>query len=313
MSIGLMVGEGDESHGEPIRDCLIRLNRFVNYDYGILVGTSDDCAGRYGHIVEYNTIESCGVEGILVKSGDTQVRGNIVKGCRKDSITIGAGSESVVEQNRIVDCARGIIVYGDSHTVTNNCIVRCGGPAIRAAGTDANRPAASNLFVENNTCVDCGTVPDTPAASGIVIDKGTSCIVRKNLVSGQGVPCSKISEGDPVAIVDNLMLGRFPETNGFSRGQADFLASGDDDFANDSGYGAAGWVLGPGPAELAAESDDTRDYRHPESDDDAAFDDEDAAEVEAFIEGMFLGPRSKKHKTGDAACCCDECSDDDTR
>ena len=134
MAIGLMVGDGDAAAGEPCTDHVFRKNIFVNYDYGILVGAGETPAGHYGHIVEYNAVEACGVEGIMVKCSDTLVRGNRVERCPGTGIAVGAGKGSMVDSNRIVDCGHGIMVNGVGHTVTGNCIVHCRSEAIGICG-----------------------------------------------------------------------------------------------------------------------------------------------------------------------------------
>jgi hypothetical protein len=253
-SIGLMVAEGDADHGAPIKDHVYRRNRFVNYDYGILIGTNDSSTGFYGHIVEYNTVENCAVEGILVKCGDSQVKGNLVRRCDSNSIDIAAGKGSVVSDNRVADCGNGIRVNGADHTVTNNCVVRCGGPGLWAggplSGVGVVRAAAINLFIENNTFVDCG----------LRIDPGTTCIIRRNLIAGAGMSLKVI---DPPAYgketlpadgrlkpsqwmaVDNIVSDAVSTIEGMSRADVVFPGRDGDDFTNDSGYGARGWILKP--------------------------------------------------------------------
>ena len=244
----IMVSEGNGEGGAPLTNHVFRKNRIVNYDYGILAGTSDAPAGQFGHIIEYNTLEQCRVEGILVKCGDTVVRGNRVVGCLHRSISISAGNGSVVASNRILDCAHGIAVHGNGHSITNNCIVRCGSEAVRVCGP------ASNILVENNTCIDCGTPEGssgTARVAGVRIDAGTTSIVRQNLFYGEGKPVAY--DGDPAQpegkktlfIKDNAAAGRCKAIDGAVAAKAVFKNGGDGDFTNDSGYGAGGWVLTP--------------------------------------------------------------------
>ena len=248
LTIGLMVGDGAAESGEPIINHILRKNRIVNYQYGILVGSGDAPDTLSGHVVEYNTVEESGREAILVKCGDTTVRGNLILRSRQNSIGIGAGSGSVVEANRILDCASGIQVNGADHTVVNNCIVRCAGQAIavRAASTNPPQHAAENLIVANNTCIDCGsTGPDRIA--GIRIEPGTSCVIQKNLISGEGKPCSRTGEAghgaELVVIADNIAANRCEPMDGVNA--CDIAFPGNDDFTNESGYGADGWMLKP--------------------------------------------------------------------
>jgi hypothetical protein len=254
-TIGLMVGGGDPGEGAPHTDYVFRKNRFVNYDYGILIGSGDRNAGQCGHIVEYNVIEESGLEGILVKCGDTIVRGNLVLRSRKNSIGIDAGSGSVVEGNRLLDCANGLSIHGADHTVVNNCIVRCGSHAIHAGGVSQVplRQAAENLIIGNNTCVDCGTPEgmggrDAPGAeriAGVLIDAGVSGVIQRNLFAGPGRPCGGNGISGKILIADNLGSHFCDSMNGVSAKEVIFSCSDADDFSNESGYGASGWMAMP--------------------------------------------------------------------
>ncbi len=247
-TIGLMVGEGDRANGAPITDHIIRRNRFVNYDYGILIGSDDADAGQCGHIVEYNSVEGCSLEGILVKCGDTIVRGNLVVGSRKNSIGIAAGTGSIIEANRLLDCGNGISIHGADHTVANNCIVRCGNHAIHVCAESPSplRYASSNLIIESNTCVDCGT-PSTDAehSAGVLIDAGTTCVVERNLFSGPGTPCAGKGISGSVLIAENIASHSCKAMNGVAPGDVTFTCSDGDDYSNESGYGAHGWMVMP--------------------------------------------------------------------
>ena len=306
MSIGLMVSEGDADHGAPITNHVYRRNRFVNYDYGILIGTNDSSSGLYGHIVEYNTVENSAVEGILVKCGDTQVRGNLVRRCGNNSIDIAAGKGSVIEENRVVDCGNGIRVNDADHTIVNNCVIRCGGQAVRACGEEPGvgigRAAATNLFIEDNTFIDCGT-PATQASAdgdiqtvaGVRIDPGTTCIIRHNLVAGMGQSVAVIDplvyakehgldpENLPMALwvaADNLADSAVSLTKGFAVSEVVFTRREADDFTNDSGFGAEGWMLKPETfdPDLASIAESEK-YCHTDN-----FDDDDDAPVVATEE-----------------------------
>jgi hypothetical protein len=271
--VGLMVSEGDNDGGTPITDHVFRKNHFVNYDYGILVGAGDAQAGQYGHIVELNTVEQCGTAGILVKCGDTMVRNNRVVQCAASGIAVAAGRASAIESNRIADCGTGIQVNGDGHTVANNCIVRCGGEGIGINGEARaqGRRAATNIIVENNTCVDCGTGSEsngTTRVAGVRIDAGTTAVVRRNLFSGQGRPyagagAAAAGKKKPgLLIIDNIAAGRCEELAGAAAAAVAFNNAGADDFTNDSGFGAGGPVLTPQVFDPHVDDiDEANDYR----------------------------------------------------
>ncbi len=255
--VGLMVSEGDNENGMPIKHHIFRKNRFENYTHGILIGSNNDNASMYGHIVEYNTVLNCSVNGILVKCGDTQVRGNLIKNCSSNAIVVAAGSSSVIEDNRIESCSNGIAINGSGHNVANNCIINCKNQAILVAGSnDGEKVAATNLFIEKNTCIDCGIVSEKEAISGILIEPGTTCIVNKNLVYGKGLPyfiidglseqiisgASKVSQH---VITDNALSGINQSLAGFSLIDVDFPNYAEGNFENNSGFGAQGWMLKP--------------------------------------------------------------------
>lgn len=255
--IGLMVSEGDNENGMPIKHLIFRKNRFENYTNGILVGSNNDNVSMYGHVVEYNTVLNCSKNGILVRCGDTQVRGNLIKNCSSSAIAVSAGSSSVIEDNRIESCSNGIAINGSGHNVTNNCIVNCKNQAILVAGSnESEKVSATNLFIEKNTCIDCGIVSEKEAVSGILIEPGTTCIVNKNLIYGKGIPYY-VSDGSSEQIVlekskasqhvitDNALSGTNQSSDGFLLINVDFPNYTEGNFENNSGFGAQGWMLRP--------------------------------------------------------------------
>jgi hypothetical protein len=265
VSVGLMISEGDREGGALIRHHIVRRNRFVNYGYGILVGTGDHDGTQHGHTIEYNRIEHCGTEGVLVKCGDTQVRGNVVRNCLRNSIAVTSGTCSVIEDNRIIDCAAGIQVHGPGHTIANNCIIRTGGEALRACGAAGDAQAATNLFIENNTIVGCSA--GAAEAAGIRIDRGTTCIIQRNLVHGPGKPYLFVNNAggtgeSSCVIADNIIAGGGTLLDGFAGSEVTFCDAGSDNYENDSGYGAHGWMLRPeGIDPNLDDADDEGEYR----------------------------------------------------
>jgi hypothetical protein len=244
-SIGLMVAEGDRDSGAAIMNHLFRKNVFINYASAIVVGTGDSPGGQYGHIVEYNVLERCTGDALLVKCGDTQVRGNLICDCSGTAIAVRSGSNSVVEANRLVDNAQGISVTGAGHTIGNNCLIRCRGQGIHAAaGQEGGK--AENLFIENNTFVDCGGGSSGSGGHwGIACDTGTTGIIRKNLFTGKGRAYAEPNVNSLFLVGDNGAEGGIDAADGISRISVGFRDPGGDDYSNDSGYGAAGWPLTP--------------------------------------------------------------------
>jgi parallel beta-helix repeat protein len=269
LAVGLMISEGDAHEGTPIIDHVIRKNRFVNYDYGILVGSNDETAHLYGHQIAYNCIDNCTLEGIMVKCGDTLVKGNTISNCRKHSISVVTGEGTIVEDNRILDCGIGIRVAGKGHTVSNNCIVRCGEEAIRIMDRNGKEgPKTQNVIIENNTCVAWSQSRLQGPFPAISIEPTAFAVVQKNLFLGPGKPCNVSGTQNNGAnticgrsrhcILDNLSAAHHCDPGtGISCGQVVFEGIALDNYDNTTGYGAKGWMVGPGPFDPDKEPDET--------------------------------------------------------
>ncbi|HUI91199.1 MAG TPA: right-handed parallel beta-helix repeat-containing protein [Chitinivibrionales bacterium] len=248
--VGLMISEGDSREGQPITNHVVRRNRFTNYDYGVLIGAEDATARQYGHIISFNTIENCGREGIMVKCGDTQVKGNVLTRCLCHSISVVTGEGSVVEDNRIVDCGIGIRVAGKGHTVVNNCIVRSSNEAICVMEKNgADGVASQNIFIEQNTCA-LWSQKAQPSLPAISIASGSSAIIKKNLFWGAGDPYRFTGAGnnkEKHLIFDNISTYGSTAPDGVTAGRFKLGSQEQDNFDNDSGYGASGWMCRPEP------------------------------------------------------------------
>lgn len=259
-SVGLMVAPGNADTGAPIVNTLIRGNRFVNYGYGILLGGDGAGSSRCGHIIEYNRLAGCGSEAIMVKSGDSRIRGNCIEKCPTNAVSVCCELDCQVEDNRIVDSGRGIRVSGRGHTIANNCLVRCNAGAIHVGGAPGDGGnGASNCFVERNTIVECGTPAEADAlpVAGVIINPGTTGIMQRNLVYGQGTPYAVVAAGHG----SERPAGAVPETrfvirnngggggcallDGVGEAAVTFADAAGGDYANVSGFGAEGVMLSP--------------------------------------------------------------------
>ncbi len=271
-SVGLMIAEGDFQEGEPNRNSIINNNNFIRYGYGIILGSQDSTFGEYGHRVTHNNFDDCAYEGIVIKCGDTLVKGNRLRNCRRHSISIAAGKSSVVEDNRIIDCGYGIRVAGIGHSIGNNCIIRCRDNALGIiAATSPETIHASNIMIENNTIIQRNH-PLEKENCGIRIDRETTCIIRRNLFSGPGNPYTvrnsiemddhndvviSSSGQEPYFIMDNIVSGGCALADGCARQEISFVSAHLDNYTNDSGYGAQGWVLSPEAPEETEETEET--------------------------------------------------------
>lgn len=258
-SIAVMISEGDTNDSTPLLDHILRRNHFSNYGIAVLIGTRDSTTNPYGHIVEFNTIRRCASDGIIVKCGDTQIRGNLLENCRSCSISIQAGIGSIIENNRITDSNTGISINGTGHSVTNNCLVRCKDEAIRVCGKqNEERAAASNLLIEKNTLIQCCT-PENQHSVFIRIEPGTTSIIQQNLFHGKMHPYhisdfvlnqkeefNSAKQMKTETVIDNnLGSGDCEILKGITARSVEFIKNETDSFENDSGYGASGWVLKP--------------------------------------------------------------------
>jgi hypothetical protein len=287
-SVALMVAQGDREDGMANVDFVLRGNTFVNYGFGVMVGTQDDATGQYGHRLEHNTFEGCRGDAITVKCGDTTVTGNAIDRAGRSGIALLAGMSSTIIGNRIRDCGTGIRLCGSAHTVAHNCIVGCAEQAVHVwAATGVGLDAASVVLVERNTVVDCGDAA-SGAACGVRTDPGTSCIVRGNLFSGPGVPyrepaAVRGAQVLPSLFVDNIAAQGATEVAGCRRHEVVFTDRSRSDLRNDSGYGADGWSA---TAEAPSAEADTADEGYRAAMADAA---EAATESSAAAEDLVGG------------------------
>jgi hypothetical protein len=131
---------------------------------------------------------------------------------------------------------------------------------VTVCGAEGELEAASNLFIESNTFVNCGTDYDnTTACSGVRAEPGSSCIIRNNLVYGTNTPLLVVKPADtssdsdeperraPLAQVvanENAVSTQNNCQSGFKVVEVAFSVE-DKSFENTTGFGAQGWVLTP--------------------------------------------------------------------
>jgi|WetSurMetagenome_2_1015567.scaffolds.fasta_scaffold00022_6 hypothetical protein len=246
MNVGLMISEGDSQEGKPITNIIVRRNRFSKYDYGILAGARDYSANQYGHCIDYNSIDDCAAEGIMVKCGDTQVKGNVITNCPGSAITVATGEGTVVSDNRIADSGLGIRVSGKGHTIANNCIIRSGAESILILGKNGSEGVETqNIIVEHNTLAFWSKNSALPAPA-IAIHPETSAIVRRNLFTGSGEPLRFTGQkaGGRHHIADNARANG-TGSEGVIETTVIFTSAETDDYGNNSEFGAKGWTCGP--------------------------------------------------------------------
>ncbi|MDD5672619.1 MAG: right-handed parallel beta-helix repeat-containing protein [Chitinivibrionales bacterium] len=250
-SIGLMISEGrmagadQPQQSAPNQDQVFRKNSFVNYDYAILAGSLDSTDYENSTLVEYNTIAGCR-NGIVVKNGDTSVNGNIITACSGTAIAILAGRGSQVAHNRILDCATGIAARGKAHTIVNNCLVRCRREALYVlAKSPEGVCAAQNLMIEENSFVDWGE------SAAVRLEGGSTSIVRRNLFAGPGQAVNAVdlrqSAANNLLITGNAIGGACLPQAGCAVQPFEFASVADDDFENNSPFGAHGPVCSGRP------------------------------------------------------------------
>ncbi|MCX7726730.1 MAG: right-handed parallel beta-helix repeat-containing protein [Chitinispirillaceae bacterium] len=290
-SIALMIAQGDILNNAPLSNMIIRRNRFVNYEYGILIGGEDSEKIRCGHIVEYNNIINCHREGILIKTSDTILRGNVIENCDSVALSLQSANECTVENNRIVNCRKGISVHGDGHNITGNCLIQCGEEAISVGKiSNSTEESASNCFIENNTIISKVEV-NKGAKAAIVVDSMSTGLIRGNLVYGGIKPFDRYiteetkerkgftsSQGGFI-LKDNGIAGGGGVIEGFTDVEVLFKDEKKDNYQNSSGFGAKGWVLTPEGFDPEIDNcEGCEGYRHIE-----LFDDDEEHTDEEFL------------------------------
>ncbi|MCL2268083.1 MAG: right-handed parallel beta-helix repeat-containing protein [Chitinispirillia bacterium] len=120
-AVGLMISDGGS--GAPLTNYVVRNNRFSGYDRAVIVG-SGESEFESGHSVDLNRVDGCACEGIVIKCGDVQARGNEIRNCAGTAIVFDGGEGSEANGNLISGCGGGITVSGISHTITGNHITK---------------------------------------------------------------------------------------------------------------------------------------------------------------------------------------------
>ncbi len=268
LPIGLMISEGDtEVDAEPNTNHIFRKNSFINYGCAIVVGTRGDHYGAYSHVVENNVIRNCSCDGIRIKCGDTVARGNVLQKCKKNGISIVNGKSDVISDNRIEICETGIYVAGYDCTLTNNCIIKSGKQAVfLSTKSDENKLLRGNTIIERNTFVDSGIECGSSSCSDILLDTNSNCIIRRNIFHGKGKPYivrgqkRDLLQSGAFHIDDNKVSGGCSPAEGCSELEISFLDKEAGNYANQSGYGASGWMA-EGPEIPHKESLETISYK----------------------------------------------------
>src|SRR5690348_8164396 len=152
-----------------VRQGLVSVTRNNDYTYGAINFTSPNA------LVQYNTIDSTGYEGIHFRGNNVQIRNNLVENCgflRDDGGLIYTGFQNetgkIIDGNIVLNSignGRGVLggatasngIYADGLTdgasLTNNTIAD-----IRNSGMFLNNDTA--MFVRGNTIFNCGKGTD---------------------------------------------------------------------------------------------------------------------------------------------------------
>ncbi len=251
LPIGLMISQGDtEEDAKPNTNHIFRRNRFLRYGCAIIVGTHDEESRSYSHIVESNSIRYCSSDGIRIKCGDTIVRDNVIQHCRKNGISVIHGRSDTISNNRIEECKTGIHIAGYDCTLTNNCIIRSGEQAVLITAKSIGKQLLrGDTSIELNTCIDSGKDCNSVSCRNIMMDTDSYCIIRRNVFHGKGKPYSIMKKKaadtpDPGFYVDdNIASDGCSPVEGCNKLNISFIDSKSDNYTNQSGYGASGWMV----------------------------------------------------------------------
>ena len=249
-SIGILIAEGDVEQKEMInRNYIVRGNTFSKYGIGIALGSRETGGRQHGHIIEQNIIRDCFCDGIRAKCGDTTLRANMVLNCAGCGIALEAGAGSLVNNNRIEQCATGIQVLGMGHTLRNNCIIGYGQQAVHIAEKrDEHHISAGNIIAEQNTFSAKNHTASSVRAA-VRVDSAASCILQRNVFYGKAsayiaaaseaaVPRSRIN----CFADDNVACGGCESAPGIKELDIAFDNISADNYENATGYGAGGWM-----------------------------------------------------------------------
>ena len=268
--IGLMISDGDtEDESEPNKNHVFRRNSFSYYGCAIVVGTHGTQVTSYSHIVEHNVIRYCQCDGIRVKCGDTIIRGNVITNCQKSGVSIVYGNLDSICNNRLIDCETGIFVAGIDCTITNNCIIRSTQQAISVSvKSNGDQHLHSNTIIELNTCVNNGKKSTADSKSSILLETDSNCVIRRNIFDGAGKPYiihpgeeSEKYEKRTQFIEDNIISGGCSPAEGCSEQYIEFVARKEDNYSNNSGYGASGWMAEGAAIPSRDLTETTQEYR----------------------------------------------------
>jgi parallel beta-helix repeat protein len=257
LSIGLMISEGDiADRGALNKNHIFRNNTFVNFGCAIAIGSRGHTSELFGHRLENNQIRNSWGDGIRVRCGDTLVQGNIISNSGKNAISLTAGGSSTIIGNRIEDSLTGIRVLGTGHTIQNNCIIGCTREAVHVcASADENEVTATNILIEQNSCVDCGGSDGLSATvvSGVRCDPKTTAVIQRNLFSGPGTPYEieakpirgrATKKAGPVTVAEqNIALNGCLPVRGCNPAEIAFVSAEAGNFETISEYGAHGWFV----------------------------------------------------------------------
>jgi hypothetical protein len=269
--VGVMVSEGDESDFLTLnRNLVFRKSRFVNYDFGVIIGSRGSHAGRFGHVIEHNVFDNCRFSAIRVNCGDITIRNNYMRRCAGAAIAMSMGSDISVLDNRIEECGIGIEIMDRGHTVQQNCLVRCAtaGIDVRESDSEPHR-SASNVFIEQNTFYDCGfQSADARRGCAMRFDAETSSIVRRNIMHGEAYPYRVFQTGDtegasgPIRpgrashfiFDENIVSGGAAAQPGCVEREMVFAHPDAGDFSAETACGAQGWAAESCPSDRALSS-----------------------------------------------------------
>jgi hypothetical protein len=112
-----------------------------------------------------------------------------------------------------------------------------------------NGVATQNIIIEQNTCADW-SYKSPSALPGISVEAASSAIIKRNMFWGSGEPYRFAGAGisrEKHLISDNISAGGCATPDGVMAGQSEFGSNEYDNFDNDTGYGATGWMCRPEP------------------------------------------------------------------
>lgn len=147
--------------------------------------------------------------GIIIKADNCKISNNTIIPDNEELDGIQVSSNyCTISDNKISNCRDGIIIQGDNCIVSDNTITNCqGDPEDQDDGCGINVQTSNNCTISGNNISDC-------LLNGIHISKSTKCIIKNNILSGNGYGQIKTELKENDSALENSTVPGFNDSEG---------------------------------------------------------------------------------------------------